>query len=243
MVLMELFGMNGSGKTTTILELEKQCNIDLPITDIEGYSYVKRNLYKTWKVMIVVFSDLPFSIRLLFWMWKKHKWTWDTIATWFNLCHRGYFYLYEKERPVVLGGGILHKLWGTYGFFPITETEQEEIFAILDHFGCEGAYYLEVSKETVLQRNKGRGKNTFLERRLEELDFLYSNYHIFVEIVNKMIPLKAIDVQELESRVRFLITDCKVLEERRVVAKDVSWACKENRRQIVESAYCVNNPS
>lgn len=213
MVIMELFGMNGSGKTTTILELEKRCEIELPVTVIEKYSYLRRNSCKALKVLAVVFNDLPFSFRLLIMMWRKHRWTWDTIATWFNICHRGYFYLFKKDRKIVLGGGMLHKVWGTYGLVPITERDRKEIVSILSHFQCKGGYYLDVPKDVILARNTNRGRNTFLEQRLDELDFLYENYYAFIDAIRDQVKVRAVKPQKLEDRVWFLLENCEALAE------------------------------
>ena len=212
MVVIELFGMNGAGKTTTILELEKQCEIELPVASIENFSYLMRNGRKALNVLVVIFHDLPFAIRLLAMMWRKHGWTWDTPATWFNICHRGYFYLFGKKRRIVLADGILHKVWGTYGLVSITERDRKEIFLILDHFNCKGGYYLDVSKEVILKRNTNRGRNTFLERRLNELDFLYENFYSFIEVVDNHVKISAVQEKSLKGRVKFLLDNCQELK-------------------------------
>lgn len=213
MVIMELFGMNGTGKTTTILAVKEKTNIELPLTDIEHYSFIVRNGHKVGKVLRVIMDDPIFASRMFAMMWKKHRWTWDTIATWFNLCHRGYYYLFQDERRVVLGGGILHKVWGTYGMFPITEKDRQEMISIIHHFGCKGGYYLDVPKEVVLKRNTNRGHNTFLERKLDQLDFVYENFYYFVEALEEEVKLCAVKAQGTEERVEFLLSDCEMLME------------------------------
>lgn len=211
MVIMELFGMNGTGKTTTILALKEITDIELPITEIEHYSYFQRNWRKAGKVLRVIIDDPIFSCHLLGMMWKKHRWTWDTLATWYNFCHRGYFYVFEEDQRVVMDSGILHKVWSTYGMFPITEKDRHEIIQIIHHFGCTGGYYLNVPKDVVLRRNTGRGRNTFLERKLDELDFIYENFYRFVEAVEGEVEVKAVKAQGVDERVQYLLSNCPAL--------------------------------
>ena len=99
---MDLFGISGSGKTTTIRELEKHCDVELPIADNERRSYVIRKLLKGSKVMKVVFRDLLFSMKMLRMVWKKKGWHLATVKLWYNINHRGYYYFYEQECKVVL---------------------------------------------------------------------------------------------------------------------------------------------
>jgi thymidylate kinase len=107
---------------------------------------------------------------------------------------------------------MLHKVWGTYGLVPITDRDRKEILTILKHFRCKGGYYLDVPKEVVLERNTNRGRNTFLERRLGELDFLYENFYAFVEIVEKSVEICAVREKSLQGRVKFLLDDCEGLK-------------------------------
>ena len=108
-----------------------------------------------------------------------------------------------------MAGGMLHKVWGTYGLVPIISRDRKEILSILNHFRSKGGYYLDVPKEVVLERNTNRGRNTFLERMLNELDFLYEIIYSFVETVENYVEIRVVQEKSLQGRVEFLLDDCE----------------------------------
>jgi dephospho-CoA kinase len=71
MVVLDLFGIHASGKTTTIRELEKHCDVELPVADNERRSYLIRNRIKFRKAIKVVLEDPSFSVKMLRMVWKK----------------------------------------------------------------------------------------------------------------------------------------------------------------------------
>ena len=212
MVVLDLFGIHASGKTTTIRALESYCDIELPIADNEKRAYVTRNLLKFRMVLKVVFRDPFFSMKMLRMIWRKKGWHLASFKRWYNINYRGYFYFYEQERRIVLGGGILHKLWNVYGASPIELDDQRDILAIVGYFQCQSGYYLDEPIDVIRERNINRGKNTLLERRIDELEFFYENFYEFVKVLEDVIEIRVVQGKTVEERVDFLRSNCEKLQ-------------------------------
>lgn len=200
--------MNGVGKTTTLRELKRHVDIDLPVMDIEHYSYFKRNCLKIIKVLTVILNDIPFSFYLYRIIRDRFESPWIAFKNFYNINHRAYFYLYDGNNKTVLGGGLIHKIWVVYGFSEIMDNDKADILKVLKHFNCKKAYVLNSSKQIVKERNTNRGKNTRLENRLNELDTLYEFFQRFIECIQNDIEICFIESEELSERVSFLLEEC-----------------------------------
>ncbi len=211
MVVLDLFGIHASGKTTTIRELEKHCDVELPVADNERRSYLIRNRIKFRKAIKVVLEDPSFSVKMLRMVWKKKGWHLATLKLWYNINHRGYYYLYEQERRIVLGGGVLHKLWNLYGASPIEPEDRRNLLAIVAHFHCRVGYYLDEPIEVIRERNFNRGENTVLERRFDELEFFYENFYEFVKVLEGAMEIRVVQGKTVEERAAFLRANCERL--------------------------------
>ena len=69
-------------------------------------------------------------------------------------------------------------------------------------------------KDVILARNTNRGRNTFLERRLDELDFLYENFYAFIDAIQNQVKVEVVKPQRLEDRVTFILENCEALAEK-----------------------------
>jgi|GEM_PF-4567701 len=207
MVVLEIFGMNGVGKTTTMKEIKKLTDLKTPVADIEKLPYIKRNLMKIPAVTRVVFSDFYFSIKLYKTFFEKHRTFIETSKIWFNTIHRGYYYLYSKDSEILMSGGLIHQLWKTYGFYPIKEKDKIDIKIILQRFNCNGGYYLMESKEVIKERITNRGTNCMIEQKITELDYIYKNFQRYVEVIESICDIQFVPGTSLEERVKFIISN------------------------------------
>lgn len=155
-------------------------------------------------------------MKMLRMIGRKKGWRIASFKLWYNINHRGYFYFYEQERRIVLGGGVLHKLWNVYGMSPIGPDDQRDILAIIKYFQCQRGYYLDEPIEVIRERNFNRGKNTLLERRIEELEFFYNNFYQFVKVLEDVIEIRSVQGKTVEERVAFLRSNCEKLYREKV---------------------------
>lgn len=205
MVVLELFGMSGVGKTTTMKAVQKLKGLETPVADLEKLPYIPRNLLKIPLVTRFVLSDVRFSISLFKIFIDKHGNFNKAIKTWFNAIHRGYYYLYSKNSEIMLAGGLIHDLWKTYGPYCIEEKDKKNIEIILQRFNCKGGYYLMESKKVIRKRNINRGTNCLIEKRMDELDFIYDNFLKYVEVVENICVIQFVPGTKLEERVEFIM--------------------------------------